>query len=76
MTDKDSRKAEIILKGNKISDETIIDTALDDSVYNKLFIILWEEFKNNKNKEEILKHLRAIKELLILRENQSGIQKC
>jgi hypothetical protein len=64
MTDKDSRKIETILKGNLVSDETIIDTAKDDSVYNKIFTMLWEEFSKKKHASEILNHFREIKKLL------------
>jgi len=64
MTDKDCRKWETVLKGNKVSDETITDTAMDDSVYNKIFVILWNEFKENPNSDKIIEHLSEVKKLL------------
>jgi hypothetical protein len=75
MTDKDSRKIETILKGNLVSDETVVDTAKDDAVYNKIFIILWKEFSKNKYAAEILKHFVEVKKLLERRDSNETKEK-
>lgn len=69
MSDKDSRKIETILKGALVEDETITDTAKDDAVYNKIFIILWEEFKQHPKAQNIISHLIGIKRLLEEKDN-------
>ena len=69
MSDKDSRKIEVLLKGSSVSNETIVDTAKDDSVYNKIFILLWEEFAKHPYKKEIINYFVEIKKLLQKRGN-------
>jgi len=63
MTDKDCRKVEVLLKGDIVG-EAILDTSKDDSVYNLIFVILWEEFLKNRNVKKIIHLFQRIKKLL------------